>query len=305
MKKGTIKILILAVLSIIIINVMTTREVEASTEEYIVNVGEEAFLPIEFTGVKTFNQTCRWSSNSDCVEIGATHILPMGEWTLLDCYVKGVRAGTATITAKYSLTYFDNWNYRTFSSTKAFTVTVKDKVVSISSINTTKSKTLNMKETFTIVPTINPVDATNKTLSYRSSKPDVATVDNNGVVTARKAGSTVITITTTDGSNLTTKCTITVKPAVPKSVKAIKKTKTSTQITWKKVTGATGYEIYRSTNKSKGYKCIATIKDVKKVSYINKKLAKKGTYYYKVRSYKTINGKKVYSNYSNYIKVKL
>jgi uncharacterized protein YjdB len=47
-----------------------------------------------------------------------------------------------------------------------------------------------------------PTEATNKTMLYATEDPTVATIDANGVVTARGAGSTKFTVTTTDGSNL-------------------------------------------------------------------------------------------------------
>jgi fibronectin type 3 domain-containing protein len=75
-------------------------------------------------------------------------------------------------------------------------------------------------------------------------------------------------------------------------------------ISWNKVAGANGYELYRSTKKATGYKRVTTT--TKKVSYTNKKLKSKVRYYYKVRSYKVISGKRYYSDYSKvkYVKIK-
>ena len=56
---------------------------------------------------------------------------------------------------------------------------------------------------------ITPADAS-KSLRWTSSNPNVATVDNNGLVTGRSSGTSTITCTTTDGSNLSASCTITV-----------------------------------------------------------------------------------------------
>ena len=56
---------------------------------------------------------------------------------------------------------------------------------------------------------ITPSDAS-KSLRWTSSNPNVATVNNNGLVTGRSSGTSTITCTTTDGSNLSTSCTITV-----------------------------------------------------------------------------------------------
>lgn len=56
---------------------------------------------------------------------------------------------------------------------------------------------------------ITPSDAS-KSLRWTSSNPNVATVNNNGLVTGRSSGTSTITCTTTDGSNLSAFCTITV-----------------------------------------------------------------------------------------------
>jgi hypothetical protein len=80
--------------------------------------------------------------------------------------------------------------------------------------------------------------------------------------------------------------------------KAAKKTKTSVKLTWKKVSNATGYEIYRKTGKKGAYKKIKTIKKAGTVSFINKKLKTGQRYSYKVRAYRIVNGKKVYGAYS-------
>ncbi len=65
-------------------------------------------------------------------------------------------------------------------------------------------------------------------------------------------------------------------------------------ITYKKAAGATKYEIYRSTQKSKGYKKIAT---TTKTKYVDTKVKKGKKYYYKVRTVRTGNGT-AYSAYT-------
>ncbi len=85
-----------------------------------------------------------------------------------------------------------------------------------------------------------------------------------------------------------------------KSVTAGKKKAT---VKWKKNKYADGYEIYRSTKSKKGYAKVGTVSS-KKLTYTNKKLKAKKVYYYKVRAFKKINGKKVYSKFSNPKKVK-
>lgn len=71
------------------------------------------------------------------------------------------------------------------------------------------------------------------------------------------------------------------------------------KITWTKGTkGVTGYEIYRSTSLKGTYTRIATIQKIGTVSYTNKGLKANTTYYYKVRSYVVIGGKKIYGAFS-------
>lgn len=72
------------------------------------------------------------------------------------------------------------------------------------------------------------------------------------------------------------------------------------KLSWDKVDGASGYQIYRATKKSGKYARIATV-SAEKPEYINTKLTCGKTYYYKLRAYQEKNGKKVYSKYSKNI----
>lgn len=69
--------------------------------------------------------------------------------------------------------------------------------------------TLTEGETTTLVPTITPADATDKSVRWSSSNQAVATVTDGGVVSALHAGTAVITATTNDGG-ITATCTVTV-----------------------------------------------------------------------------------------------
>lgn len=74
------------------------------------------------------------------------------------------------------------------------------------------------------------------------------------------------------------------------------------KVTIKKVAGATGYQVQYATNKkmTAGKKTISTKKTTYKVS----KLKSNKTYYVRVRSYKIVNGKKVYSKWTTVEKVR-
>lgn len=61
---------------------------------------------------------------------------------------------------------------------------------------------------------IEPANADIKTVTYGSSNPDVATVSNTGLITAKKKGTTTITVTAADGSGKSASCAVIVKQPV-------------------------------------------------------------------------------------------
>ncbi len=65
------------------------------------------------------------------------------------------------------------------------------------SLNVT-GKAIYVGQKFAITPTVTPLDADNKSVTYTSSDPDVASVDANGVVTGIKGGSAIILATTVE-----------------------------------------------------------------------------------------------------------
>lgn len=86
----------------------------------------------------------------------------------------------------------------------------------------------------------------------------------------------------------------------PTGIKAKVKRRTVT-VSFKKAAKASGYEIYRAAKKKGKYKKAAELKSAKKVKKIFTKM-KKGTYYYKVRAYKKVSGKKVYTSCSKIVR---
>ena len=64
---------------------------------------------------------------------------------------------------------------------------------------------------------------------------------------------------------------------------------------WSKVSGANGYIVYSATSKNGKYKAVKTVKKASTLDFTQKKLKKGKNYYYKIRAYRTVNGKKVTS----------
>lgn len=85
------------------------------------------------------------------------------------------------------------------------------------SLNST-SLNLTENKSFQLVPTLSPADCSNKRVYWESDDQDVATVDENGIVTAIHEGETYITVSWAGDSNLQESCHITVTPSVPEYV---------------------------------------------------------------------------------------
>lgn len=76
----------------------------------------------------------------------------------------------------------------------------------------------------------------------------------------------------------------------------------SAKLSWNKVANATGYVVYMSTSEKGKYTKVVNAKS--NLSYTKKDM-KKGTYYFKVAAYKTVEGKNIYSPLSNVKSVKV
>ena len=154
------------------------------------------------------------------------------------------------------------------------------------------------------------------TLSYTGSnvKPSVSV--KNGTKTLRqgtdytisynkasKAG-TAVKVTIIGKGNYTGKIvkTVYIVPAKP-VISSVTGGKKNLTVSYRKVTGASGYQIAYSTSQSSGYKYLNLNGKTYKKTITKLSSGKK--YYVKVRAYKTINGKKYYGNYSAVKSVKV
>ncbi|MGN0295387.1 MAG: fibronectin type III domain-containing protein [Lachnospiraceae bacterium] len=75
---------------------------------------------------------------------------------------------------------------------------------------------------------------------------------------------------------------------------------TKLKFTWSKVEDADGYVIYMSSSEDAGYKAVKNITSKDTLTY-SKTLSSTAPYYYKMRAYRLIDGKKVYSDYTETI----
>lgn len=166
---------------------VTTIEPTAITldqSELTIKVGKKATLTPTIEPADASNKNVTWSSSDETVA------------TVSDGVVTGVKVGTAEITAKTA----------NGLTTKA-TVTVEEIPVTKINLPATEAS-MTIGGTMDLKPTIEPADATNTHISWSSSDPDVATVDANGRVTAKGAGTATITGTAASGVTVTLVVTV-------------------------------------------------------------------------------------------------
>ncbi len=75
------------------------------------------------------------------------------------------------------------------------------------------------------------------------------------------------------------------------------------QLTWKRLPEASGFQIFRSTHKTNGYRLIKTV-GKNTSTYTDKKLTRNKVCYYKIRPYQICNGKRIYGSYSKVMAVR-
>ncbi|MCD8511681.1 MAG: fibronectin type III domain-containing protein [Bacillus sp. (in: Bacteria)] len=87
--------------------------------------------------------------------------------------------------------------------------------------------------------------------------------------------------------------------ARPGNVKGQRVSASSMELSWSRVNGANGYEIFRATSSTGSYSRVGRVTNGSTVKYVDKGLMKGRTFYYKVRAYRDVNGKRVFSTYSS------
>lgn len=93
----------------------------------------------------------------------------------------------------------------------AYTLSIKPAFVPVTGLKlSSESLTLQEKDSHTLTATVEPADATNKAVTWESSDTDIATVGEDGTVTAVSVGSATVTATAADGSGANASCEVTV-----------------------------------------------------------------------------------------------
>lgn len=93
-------------------------------------------------------------------------------------------------------------------------------------------------------------------------------------------------------------------PDTPAEVSAERSSYNSITISWQSVSDADGYSVYRATSENGVYRFIKRLPGRYTTSYKNSYLTTGKTYYYKVKAYENVSGKRVYGGSSSYASAK-
>lgn len=176
----------------------------------------------------------------------------------------------------------------------------------------------DVKSTKTVYyPKTIKLSATSYTYNGKAKTPTVTVKDSKGNTLKKDTDYTVkyasgrknpgkytVTVTFKGKYEGTKKLTFTIKPAKAALSKVTAGSKQAT-VAWKAVSGATGYEVQYSTSSKLRSSKTATVKKGSTKKTTIKKLTKGKKYYFRVRAYKTIDGKKVYGAWSSVKSVKI
>lgn len=159
---------------------------------------------------------------------------------------EGVLSGTPTKSGKYTIKVAATNEFGTTTADYSFEITGNDldpTPVLVTGISLDRTSIeLDEGNSATIKATVAPSNAENKKLSWKSDNENVATVDETGKVTAVSEGTATITASSTDGSNKSASCNVTVTSVkgIVISVGAVTGAAGSTVTVPVRITGNTG-----------------------------------------------------------------
>ena len=162
--------------------IIAVTSVELDADEMTLTVGDEGQLQATVAPEDATDADVDWSSSDVSVATvdGAGNVTAVAE-------------GTATITAKAG------------DKAATCTVTVKAATIAVTSVELDADEmTLKVGDEGQLQATVAPENAANKSVTWSSSNESVATVEQNGKISAVGVGEATITVTTTDGGKTAT-----------------------------------------------------------------------------------------------------
>lgn len=165
--------------------------IQLSPNSATIAKGENLQLNVVLTPDNVSNKTVNWTStNTNVATVDASGL------------VRAISEGKTQIIA----TTTDGSNLSAICE-----ITVENQFISVTKIEINPtSERIAKGKSIMLNAVITPEDASLKTVSWSSTNPGVATVSQNGEVTAVSEGNAIVIASTQDGSNLSAMCQITV-----------------------------------------------------------------------------------------------
>ena len=163
--------------------------ISLTAESSSISIAATTQLTVGYTPSDTNVKNVTYTSSSDAIATVSNTGL-----------VTGIAQGSATITARAEAA----------SGTVQATTTITVNPIAVTSVSlSSNSETIKVGKTVTLIPTISPSNATNKSVNWSSSNTSIATVS-GGTVTGVAEGTATITVTTVSGAKTAT-CTVVVQ----------------------------------------------------------------------------------------------
>ena len=169
--------------------VVPVESIVASTNYLSINVGETRQITYTIIPANATDKTVTYSSSDNSKvsvdQLGNIRALEEGDILITITCSNGVSTDCQVVVSAVS------------------------EVVAVTGISLNKTNVnMHTGDTLTLKATISPANATNKSVKWESSAPTVASIDNNGLVTALSDGSATITCTSLSNANVSANCTI-------------------------------------------------------------------------------------------------
>ena len=169
--------------------VVPVESIVASTNHLSINVGETRQITYTIIPANATDKTVTYSSSDN----SKVSVDQLGN-------IRALEEGDVLITITCS---------NGVSTDCQVVVSAVSEVVAVTGISLNKTNVnMHTGDTLTLKATISPANATNKSVKWESSAPTVASIDNNGLVTALSDGSATITCTSVSNASVSANCTI-------------------------------------------------------------------------------------------------
>lgn len=258
---------------------ISVESVKVTVPAAELEAGKQLTATVTVLPADALDSSVTWSSSNSSVATvdskGVITAKAAGTATITATSNDSQVSHSVTITVKETATTTPGDGSEEDSVVKATAISLTASVKGISSVPVTSTYKLAPKKTMTLKVAFAPADAEKETVTFKSSNTKVATVTSKGKITAKKAGTTTITVTSENGLKKSFKVQVMkkavtkVKITASKKTVKVKKTVTLKAATFPSKASASNLVYWKSSKPS-----VATVSSTGKVKGIKKGKAK-------------------------------